>query len=368
MKKWILVFLLALVPSAVHAQITVPNTLQAGQVIRAAELNTNFSTLGDRALDRVSGGTVEGNLTVNDTITIDGVDISAFLQSTGEVRSQTAGTVASPSFSRSGDTSTGIYFPNNSELGISLAGTSRLTLTASGLTVFGVNIIGSDGKIPAISSTYFTSLSGANLTSLNASNISSGTLGDGRLSSNVPLKDAVTNTFTGDIAALGVEVTDVVTSTFQLGTSTTSGYVLTADASGVGTWQSAGVATGAVPSGMIAIFDTSCPATWTRHTAFDNKFIRGGATYNAAAGGSNTHTHTVDPVSTATTSAGSHAHGAATGAAGSHSHTVDIASTATTSNGAHTHTLSADTTFDGAHSHTGTTDNGGSHSHTVNNV
>lgn len=56
--------------------------------------------------------------------------------------------------------------------------------TSGGITVSGgvtagsgaVGIVDSTGKIPAISSTYFASLSGANLTALNASNVSSGTL------------------------------------------------------------------------------------------------------------------------------------------------------------------------------------------------
>lgn len=46
--------------------------------------------------------------------------------------------------------------------------------------------------------------------------------------------------------------------------------------------------------GMIGIFDAACPSGWTRVTELDNKFIRGGASYNAAAGGSDTHTHTVN--------------------------------------------------------------------------
>ncbi|MEK7817050.1 MAG: hypothetical protein AAB281_02210, partial [Actinomycetota bacterium] len=57
-----------------------------------------------------------------------------------------------------------------------------------------VDIIDSTGKIPAISSTYFADLSGANLTALNAGNISSGTLADARLSSNVTVQG---NTFNG---------------------------------------------------------------------------------------------------------------------------------------------------------------------------
>ena len=45
-------------------------------------------------------------------------------------------------------------------------------------------------------------------------------------------------------------------------------------------------------SGMIVMFDTSCPASWTRFSALDSKFAYGGTTYGAT-GGSSTHTHTV---------------------------------------------------------------------------
>lgn len=68
------------------------------------------------------------------------------------------------------------------------------SLTVSGDVVFsrglqvgsgGVGIIDTTGKIPALSSTYLANLSGANLTSLNASNITSGTVPDARLPVNL---------------------------------------------------------------------------------------------------------------------------------------------------------------------------------------
>lgn len=362
-----------LLAQPVSAQITIPNTLAAGEVIRASELNTNFSALGTKSLNRITGGSIEGNITLTANITIDGVDISDFLLTTGEVVTQTAGTVGAPSFTRSGDTSTGVYFPASGSVAISLTGVQRLLLNSSGLTVFGVNIIGSDGKIPGISSTYFASLDGSALTSLNASNISSGTLADGRLSANVPLLDAATNAFTGNATfggTLGVTGTSTLgtlsagattVTSFTMATGATNGYVLTTDGSGVGTWQSAGVATGAVPSGLIAVFDTACPATWTRFTALDNKFIRGGATYDVVGGGSDTHTHTVDPANTATSS---NATGMGMAAVADHTHSVDVASTTSSADGAHTHTFSGTTSTDGLHSHTGTTDNGGGDANT----
>ena len=48
-----------------------------------------------------------------------------------------------------------------------------------------------------------------------------------------------------------------------------------------------------VPSGIIVLTaGASCPAGYTRFAAVDNKFLVAGSTYNPAAGGSNTHTHT----------------------------------------------------------------------------
>ena len=47
---------------------------------------------------------------------------------------------------------------------------------------------------------------------------------------------------------------------------------------------------GVVPSGAILMFDTACPAGWTRFTALDNKFPRGAATYGGT-GGADSHTH-----------------------------------------------------------------------------
>ncbi len=47
-----------------------------------------------------------------------------------------------------------------------------------------------------------------------------------------------------------------------------------------------------MPSGAIILWTGSaCPASYTRLSALDGKFLVGGATYQAAAGGSNTHTH-----------------------------------------------------------------------------
>ena len=66
-----------------------------------------------------------------------------------------------------------------------------------------------------------------------------------------------------------------------------------------------------VPGGAIFLWaGTACPTGYTRLSALDGKFLVGGSTYAAAAGGSNikdiSHTHTTPP----------HNHGGVTGAAG----------------------------------------------------
>ena len=99
-----------------------------------------------------------------------------------------------------------------------------------------------------------------------------------------------------------------------------------------------------VPSGLIAMFDTDCPSGWTRVTALDGKFLVASSTYNASAGGSDSitlaeanlpsHTHSVDPPSTASGSqSASHSHGM------THTHSINPPAKTSNSTGAHTHTL-----------------------------
>lgn len=86
------------------------------------------------------------------------------------------------------------------------------------------------------------------------------------------------------------------------------------------------------PSGMIAPFDTACPSGWTRVTAWDNKFVMGGAAYGTT-GGNTTHLHDCTPGSKASRTANS---GAITtgGTDGScskqtHTHTLTFPTTST---------------------------------------
>jgi hypothetical protein len=56
-----------------------------------------------------------------------------------------------------------------------------------------------------------------------------------------------------------------------------------------------------LPSGYIAMFESSCPSGWTRETAFDNSFLRGASTYGGTGGGdTHTHSYTTGNVNTST--------------------------------------------------------------------
>lgn len=127
-----------------EAQISVPHTLT--NPVTVSQLNTNFSTIAGGALNR-AGGTITGNITVSNGVTIDGVDISAAL---GAAADQTFDT-------------------------LTLANTGASALDVAGGINAGsgnVGIVDTTGKIPALSSTYLANLSGANLTSLNGTNVS----------------------------------------------------------------------------------------------------------------------------------------------------------------------------------------------------
>lgn len=191
MRKVLIAVLLALVPSTVTAQITIPNSFETGTLILAASMNENFSKLGEDALD-ATGGTITGNIAVNTNITIDGLDLSDWLAS-NNLYAQDGGAAADPSFSWASDTNNGMFLAGTDIVDFATAGTARLRLNADGtvdinstaadaLDVAGGLTIGSGnvalvnaaGKIPDISTTYFASVDGSNLTGLTGINASTG--------------------------------------------------------------------------------------------------------------------------------------------------------------------------------------------------
>jgi hypothetical protein len=149
---------------------------------------------------------------------------------------------------------------------IILTGTGADSLkTAGGITAGGsVGIIGTDGRVPALSSTYFASLaasnltgalpaiSGANLTSLTAPNLTGlvpvASMGSGTPDGTKFLRDDRT------------WVTPTTGQTFYTGELKL------------------------FPSG------TTCPSGWTRDTSSDNAFFRGAST-GGLTGGADTHDH-----------------------------------------------------------------------------
>ncbi len=98
-------------------------------------------------------------------------------------------------------------------------------------------------------------------------------------------------------------------------------------------------------SGIIIIFDSDCPANWTRVSDLDGKFLVASSTYNAAAGGS-------DSITLAEANLPSHTHGVGTLAAANESaHTHGDGSLTTNNTGASTHTVSGTAASNGNHTH-----------------
>lgn len=133
MKKLILVLALVL-GLAVNgsAQIAIPKLFINFTRLFAADMNGNFTALA-AAVNRNTGGTITGNISASNGITIDGADVSTYLAN-GKLRALSAA-----------------------------ADSVRL---GGGIQAAGNLIVGVSGRIPTISSTYFASLDGSTLTNL----------------------------------------------------------------------------------------------------------------------------------------------------------------------------------------------------------
>lgn len=149
--------------------ITSNSTINAGGAISGTSFAGSGAALTSLNASNLSSGTVpdariSGSYTGLTNLTGSGnVDFSRFL-------GNGADSVTAPSFSWTGDTNTGIYTPAADQVAITCGGTQRGLFSSSGLTVTGT-----------ASATTFSG-SGASLTSLNASNLSSGTVPDARIS------------------------------------------------------------------------------------------------------------------------------------------------------------------------------------------
>ena len=198
MKKLILVLMLSMLSLNVHAQIDPTNTFSVGQIITASGMNTNFVDLGASALNRASGGNITGNITVAGGITIDGADVGAYLAT--NVYAQDSGAAGDPSFSWVGDTDNGMFLGGTNIVDFATAGSARMRIAADGTVAInstsasaldvagGLNIgsgnvalVDATGQITSLDTEYLVDLSAEDLTTLNASALSSGTVATARL-------------------------------------------------------------------------------------------------------------------------------------------------------------------------------------------
>ncbi len=143
LRRLLVAALFLALPASASAQITGLNSFSPSTRILSADVNFNFTKLADESLKRNGSGSITGNVTVDDGITIDGIDLSAWLDQSVKV-------AATPTFA-----------------GLTVSGTGASSLDIGGGLNAGtgnVAIIDATGKIPVISSTYFASLDGTSLT------------------------------------------------------------------------------------------------------------------------------------------------------------------------------------------------------------
>jgi len=126
---------------------------------------------------------------------------------------------------------------------------------------------------------------------------------------------------------------------------------------GDGVWApvAGGAAPTPIPSGMIAIFTTGCPAGWTRQSALDNRFPLGSTGWGSA-GGSTSHYHDIGTMTT--DNSGNHTHSGAGGQ-------TDNPTTGFSFRNGNLETINVPS-LDHRHNYSGgTTGGGGAHTHAI---
>lgn len=197
MRKALLILLLILASALpAQAQLALPyTTFTSGQTISSSQFTADLTQISANALNR-TGGTMTGNLIFSPDNTLDiGASGASRPRDLWVGRNLAVGgtlTITGATTFAALSATTGAISSNvtvGGTLGVTGAATLSSTLavnsTASNaLDVAGgiqagtgnVNIIGTDGRIPAISSTYFASLDGSAITNISEANITDGTI------------------------------------------------------------------------------------------------------------------------------------------------------------------------------------------------
>jgi hypothetical protein len=175
----------------VVAQVTgPPNVFTAGTVISPDDVNLDFSTVYDNALNRFAG-VMAGNLTFSPANTYDLTGVHDLGISRNATIGGTLGVTGNATFTTlatSGVLSpTSLAVTSGATIGGTLAVTGLVSLTstaANALDVAGgiqagsgnVSIVGTDGRIPALTATYFAAMDGSTITGIAEANITDGTI------------------------------------------------------------------------------------------------------------------------------------------------------------------------------------------------
>ena len=313
------------------ADIVIPHVFTPNTLIASADVNANFDQIASDAFNKTSGDTVAGDTTFEADVTIEGdLSVTGSLSGVAIDAADLAGTVLAPT----------IVTSSLTRVGTVTTGTWSATLGA---------------------------ISGAALTTLNANQITSGT---------IPI-DRVSGLTTAAFASQGVAqwandagyLTSGATGSVPPGTITMYGGSVTAPAD----WlfcrgQAISRTTYAALLAVLGFtYGSGDGATTFNVPNLQQRFPLGHTTGGGVGGTlgetggliSHTHTgpahtHTVDPPSTST------------GSDGGHAHTI---SGSTASGGVHGHNLAKETdeaTVD--HTHAFTTTNDGAHSHTMDGI
>lgn len=171
------------------------------------DTNTGLYSSGADSVSTVTGGTVRTTFNSTGTTVNNGV------------LAVPTGSAAAPSITFTGDTNTGIYRSAADQINLTTNGVSRMMISSTGTVVIPYTLQANGGIIGTMSGTI--SGDGSGLTNLNASNLASGTVPDGRISGTyttaVTFNNA-SNSFTGSYAGDGSALTNLNASNITSGT------------------------------------------------------------------------------------------------------------------------------------------------------